>query len=104
MGRYRKPTVPQLDRNAGRDDKAQRLAAFGSRAGRPDLAGQYLLDVRELVEIDVNNFGAVLQVEAGVVAVKAAARREVAAAQNVGGLVEVDVAVDILPAGKADRK
>jgi hypothetical protein len=80
------------------------LAAFGSRAGRPDLAGQYLLDVRELVEIDVNNFGAVLQVEAGVVAVKAAARREVAAAQNVGGLVEVDVAVDILPAGKADRK
>ena len=59
MGRYRKPTVPQLDRNAGRNDKAQRLAAFGGRAGRPDLAGQYLLDVRELVEIDVNNFGAV---------------------------------------------
>ena len=91
MGRYRKPTVPQLDRNAGRNDKAQRLAAFGGRAGRPNLAGQYLLDVRELVEIDVNNFGAVLQVEAGVVTVEAAGWREVTAAQDVGGLVKVDV-------------
>jgi hypothetical protein len=43
----------------------------------------------------VNNFGAVLQVEAGVVTMEAAARREVAAAQNVGGLVEVDVTADI---------
>ena len=95
LGRYRKAAVPQFDRNAGRNEKAQRLTAFGDRTGRPDLAGQYLLNVRELVEIDVNNFGAVLQVEAGVVTMEAADRREVAAAQDIGGLVEVDVAADI---------
>jgi hypothetical protein len=36
--------------------------------------------VRELVQVDVNNFGAVLQIETGVVAMKAADRREVPAA------------------------
>jgi hypothetical protein len=37
------------------------------------------------------DFGAVLQVEAGVVTVEAAGWREVTAAQDVGGLVKVDV-------------
>jgi hypothetical protein len=76
--RISQPRYPTARWNAGRNDQAQRFATFGGRAGRPDLVGQQLLDARELVEIDVNNFGAVLQVEAGVVTMEAAARREVA--------------------------
>ena len=95
LGPIRKAAVPQFDRNAGRNEKAQGLTAFGDRTGRPDLAGQYLLNVRELVDIDVDDFGAVLEVEAGVVTMEAVARREVAAAEEIGGLVEVDIAPDI---------
>ena len=54
-----------------------------------------LLDAIELVHIDVDDFGAVFEVVGRVVAVETAARREVAAAQDVGGLVEVDIALDI---------
>ena len=43
----------------------------------------------------MNNFGTVLQVVARVVAMEATGRRKVAAAQNIGRLVEVDVAVDV---------
>src|SRR6516165_12342206 len=48
--------------------------------------------MRELVEIDMNYFGAVLQVVARVIAMEAVRRGEVAAAQHV---VEVDVAVNV---------
>src|SRR5262249_44610578 len=59
------------------------------------LRGQELLDTTKLVEIDVNDLAAVLQIVAGIMAVEPRSGREVAAAENIGGLIEVDIAMNI---------
>ena len=70
-------------------------SAAAARGGRSDLGGQLLLDAVGLVQTDVDDFGPVFEVVAGVMAMEAAPRLEIAAAQEVGGLVEVDIALDI---------
>ena len=70
-----------------------RFAAAGAR--RPDLGGQLRLDALELVHVHMDDFGAVQEVECRIMAVEAAARLKIAAAKDIGGLVQVDIALDI---------
>ena len=65
----RSPTV-RSDRRPERQCVAAGFA-LAPRTGRPDLGGQLLLDALELVHIDVDDFGAVFEVEARVVATEA---------------------------------
>ena len=91
--------VPEFDRTGGRKDNVQRYGfTLAPRTGRPDLGGQFLLDARELVHIDVDHVQAVFEVEARVMTIEAVARCKVAAAEEIGGLVEVDIALGHWPA------
>ena len=83
LRRHRHAAIPEVYWTRGRVDDAQRhgfsFPAQRDRAKRPDLGRDLLLNPVELVEIDVNDFGAILQVEAGVMAVETPSRPEIAA-------------------------
>src|SRR5229473_630608 len=96
---YQRTAVPQLDGGVGRNDIAKRHGlAFGLRGGRAklyDLADDLLVDQVHLVDIDVRHVLLLRQVEAGLVALIALCRLDVAAAQNAFRQEDIDVALDI---------
>src|ERR1700728_5179803 len=60
-----------------------------------DLGGQLLLDAIGLFDIDMNDFGVVLEIVARIIAVEARALHDIAAAHAIGRLVDVYIALDI---------
>ena len=67
----------------------------GRRRELHDLADDLLVQVFRLLDIDVNDLVVILEIDAGVMAMETTAGRNVAAAHDVAGLIEVDVALDV---------
>src|SRR5262249_45762451 len=96
MRRHRHAGIPQFDwPGSGKNDAQRDGLTLPARAHGPYLGSQQFLDAAELVQINVDDFAAILEIVAGVMAAEARAGREIAAAKNVGGLIQVDVTVDV---------
>src|SRR5450631_2840116 len=96
---YRVTLVPQLDGGVGRNAVGNRPGlAVGFCPGRAklyNLVDDLLVDQVHLVDIDVRHVLLLRQVEAGIVALIALCRLDVAAAQNAFRQEDIDVALDI---------
>ena len=98
-GDHRHAAVPQLDFGLGGNDVAQRhrLAPALRRGPRElrDLGQQLGVDLLHLFDVDVGNLVMLRKIEAGIVALVARRRLDIAATQNALRQKDVDEAFDI---------